>query len=295
MKKYFISIFLILTLFSNNVICEPNNILAAPEDITLKGNIREETVNSSLGEVKLRWPRKVEMLFGRNPLRATIEALRVVSKVVKTSGFPSKIQRLNIDWKIIFLDENLPSTQIPHNLISNCHPGWMTPPSNIYIVSQRVAGDCGGKKTKLHSKSIADSDLSEVLIHEIGHAIEYQILKNMFSSDRARAEGFATWFGRYASKYSSMISSSKLKKKDYLLAKTHIKKFPNKFIFDGSAYSYARASMVQDALVNKYGIRGLMKVYKRMRKEKIMFKDAIKKEYGWDKKRLKSEINNLLK
>src|SRR5262245_21610809 len=40
-----------------------NSFLAKPEDIKLSGNVREDQINSTLGQVHLRWPRSVEGLF----------------------------------------------------------------------------------------------------------------------------------------------------------------------------------------------------------------------------------------
>ena len=174
--------------------------LAAPEDIELKGNIRRERLNSSLGPIDLRWPRTAETLFGRTPLRAMADAARTVSKASRTSAFPSEIQGLNIEWKVVFMDADLPSTQIPAQLRNNCHPGWMTPPANIYIVAQRIAGNCGDQKTV--KSSVADSQLTETLVHEIAHVLEYHLLKKKPPSfNRMRSEGFATWFETFAAQY----------------------------------------------------------------------------------------------
>jgi len=46
----------------------------APDEIPLGAQIREEKLNSPLGPIKLRWTREVEKKFGRNPMRATVEA-----------------------------------------------------------------------------------------------------------------------------------------------------------------------------------------------------------------------------
>jgi len=177
------------------------NNMAAPQEIKLTGTTRAESMVSPVGKIDLRWPRSTEQLFGKTPQRAMSDAAAAVSRALKQAGFPSAIQNLHIDWNVVFMDENVPETQIPLYLISNCHPAWMTPVANLYVVGQRVAAGCGGGKSP--GSAVADSQLAQVLIHEMGHGVEYQILKGAFGGDRMRAEGFACWFEQYASDFSS--------------------------------------------------------------------------------------------
>jgi len=267
-----------------------SSYLAKPQDITLKGNLRREDINTSLGRMKIRWPRKAETFFGRTPMRAITDVAETVARALKTSAFPSHIQDIDTEWQIVFLDSNIPESQIPARLVKNCHPGWMTPPANIYIVSQRVAGLCG-KQQK--TKSVADADLAEVLLHEFGHAIEYQLLRRQFSGDRARAEGFATWFEMFASRYSSILSQSQIRRKTYKYARKAIQQNPS-YHFSGSAGDYARASMYFEAVVKKNGVNGLMRVYKEIAKKGTPFISAIDKELHLKPKKLQKEILKLL-
>lgn len=273
---------------SQEVQLAQNSYLARPGDITLKGNIRRERVSTELGNVELRWPRSVEVLFGRTPLRAVIAAARTVRRATRTAAFPREVQQLKPNWQIVFMDEKLPERQIPHNLISGCHPGWMVPPANIYIVAQRVAAGCGGSRPA--SASVADSQLEEVLVHEMGHSVEFHILKNEFGRDRKRAEGFATWFEMYASGYSSQINGRELKRETYARAKYAVKQNPGSFHFDGSALSYARASMYMAAIVDRRGIRGLMDVYRVMGEQHLSFSDAVEKKLLWKRAQLEKEV-----
>ena len=267
---------------------ELNTNLAAPADITLNGNIAAETITSSLGPVKLRWPRTVEQLFGRSPLRAVTDAARTVSRVIKTSSFPAYVQNMNVTWNIVFMDENLPAQQIPFNLVSACHPGWMTPPANIYIVAQRVAAGCGNAPRS--STSVADSTLAEVLVHEMGHAVEFQLLKGNSGEDRMRAEGFATWFALYAADYSSIMNGSEFKSNLFQNARYAIRQTPNSFEFQGTALDYARAAMYFVTIVDRRGLPGLMDVYSSITDEHLSFFAAISKKSYWDKKQLDDEV-----
>ncbi len=275
--------------------CAPasqNSRLAKPDDIKLNGNVRSEVINSSIGTIKLRWPRSVESLFGRTPLRATTDTARTVSRAVKNNAFPSHVQNLNLEWNVIFMDENLPEGQIPTSLVTNCHPGWMTPPANIYIVAQRVAGGCG---TTRSTTSVADSTLAEVLLHEMGHAVEFYLLNRNNSHDRVRAEGFATWWERYASQYSAILNQREIERRQFEAARYSFKQNTGPARFQGSFEDYSRASMYFTAATAPRGIQGLMDIYRSMNERGTPFIPAILGEMNWDERRLQKEIEQALR
>ncbi len=264
-----------------------NKNLVKPEDVKLEGTIRSEEIISTVGKIQIRWPRKIEALFGRTPVRAMADAAATLGRVLKNPAFPPKLQNLNLEWKIVFLDENLPENQIPTYLVTNCHPGWMTPPTNIYIVGQRVAGGCGGS---VHSSRIADSDLTEVLLHEMGHAVEYYLLGTMQNDDRQRAEGFATWFMNFAAEYSSILNARETKKKYLTAGKMAVEKNPETFNFTGSFEDYSRASLIFFTIASARSLRDLMEVYRYISSNKVKFEEAISPVLHWDNKRLNKEI-----
>jgi len=265
--------------------------LAKPEEIQLSGNTRRESLNSSVGTINLRWPRKIESLFGRTPLRAMTDAAQTVSKALRKGAVPSNLQKLNLTWQVVFLDQDLPETQIPSYLISNCHPGWMTPPANIYIVGQRVAGGCGGQKV---TAGVADSTLTEVLIHEMGHAIEYALLEGRSNpEERMRKEGFATWFESYAADSSSIISRGEIDRKLKAGATKSIQLSPT-FNFQGTAEDYARAAMFLRTVENKRGANGVFEVYNSVGKG-LPLLPAIQDAVGWNPQTVDGEVRKFLK
>lgn len=267
--------------------------LAAPEEVSLSGNVRSEKINSPLGEIELRWPRSAERLFGRTPLRATADAALTVSKVLSGAAFSSELQRLNLPWKVVFMDENLPEGQIPRQLISNCHPGWMTPPANIYIVAQRVAAGCGSGGSQVNT-SVADSQLTEVLVHEFAHAVEFQMLQKNYKMDRMRAEGFATWFEQYAAQFSSLLSRRDLQRRNAQAAAYARSKSPESFQFSGSAEDYSRASMYFSTVEDRFGISGVVSLYERMVTGGDTLFSGIEKEFSWDRERLEKEVDKII-
>ena len=262
-------------------------VLAKPDEIELDGNKRVEELSTNLGPLWLSWQRSSEREFGRTPRRAVIDAANTISKALKNGAFPTRIQTLNIPWKILFLDSNLPAEKIPASLIQNCHPGWMTPPANIYIVAQRVASGCGPAHS---SASIADSTLTEVLLHEMGHVVEFYLLDRQFIGDRMRAEGFATWFETYAADFSSILNKRTVFNLHLSSAKRSFRDNPKNFTFQGSAEDYARASLIFHAIVEERGLAGLVEVYKVMAKEQLLLFAAVEKALGWNREQLENEV-----
>lgn len=268
--------------------------LASPDEIVLDGTVRSEKISSALGEIGLRWPRKVEGVFGRTPLRATADAARTVSRAIHSPAFPSKIQNINLPWKIIFIDEEqLGNNTIPENLKNNCHPGWMTSPANIYIVAQRVAENCSNQKVPTGE---ADAAMSQVLIHEMGHALEFHMLEGVQEDPdhRMRAEGFASWFEYYAAEYSSLLSRSEIKNQFVNAARLSLEQQAKDFSFSGSALDYARASMYFFSIADRRGARGVLDIYEKMSTDNLGFFQAIEDAHGLDKERLEQEVERFI-
>ena len=261
--------------------------LASPQDIALKGAQISDSLSTSLGHVQLRGARSIERLFGRTANRAVIEAAQTVARVLRQPGWPASLHSLSPEWKIIFLDESLPETQIPWSLISNCHPGWMTPPANIYIVSQRIAAGCDGA-AKLSARD-ADVELMQVLLHEFGHVVEYHLLEGSGNSDRARAEGFATWFEFHAGDASPITKASARHLALGAAIADAGTRFRAAFEFTVSPDGYLTAAAPFAAIYKRRGVRGISDVYAAMRTDDAPFVPSVKKALGWSPERLAEE------
>lgn len=275
--------------------------LAAPHEVSLAGSVRREDMNTTLGPVALRWPRNIEGLFGRTPNRAVQEAASAISRTLRQSSFPSELLNADILWNIVFLDTREPTTQaqIPPYLVHNCHPGWMTPPANIYIVAQRVAGDCSVTKSQSKPSNIsgvADAELAEVLVHEFAHAIEYQLLRGKRNTtDRLQAEGFATWLEHYAATQSPMLNATSMQQKRLSDARASYKSSPTFVFARGDASDYARASMYFSAIQNRFGVRGIVDVYDTMSSSGVSLFAAVEQRLGWRKEQFEDEVARLLR
>ena len=135
--------------------------------------------------------------------------------------------------------------------------------------------------------------MMQVLLHEIGHVVEWYWLKGKGERDQARAEGFATWFEYYASEYSEItrksISRSNLGESIINAGRTYI--YKDSFAPDLDSYANAAAPFA--AIVSRRGIYGLAKVYNAMSQNNLSFNEAIKKELGWSAERLMKETSSL--
>ncbi len=266
--------------------------LALPSEIDLEGTVRRESVITPVGPMRVRWPRKIEMLFGRTPQRALVEAGTALRRALVGAGFPPELQSLRLDWEVVFMDEDLPEQQIPFSLITNCNPAWMTPPANIYVVGQRAAKGCGASSDRVDTK-LTDAGLTRILLHEMGHAIEHQLLKEQFGSDRARAEGFACWFEQYAADFSSLIPRGSTRSMYRGFARQALEQQVFRQGFGGTALDYAWAAMPFVYLEEKRGVRGVMQVYELLQ-QRVPLVEALARVSGKSQERLGKEIVQLL-
>ncbi len=303
-KKVILFIFSFSILYASALIAAPKSEmivikeepkLAAPEKIELKGSERHSELSSSVGPIDLRWQRDVEVFFGKTPERAMIEASQAVSRALNKGGFPVSLTNLKIHWNVVFFNENLPSGQIPNSLISGCHPGWMTSNGdvvNIYIRAKAVVAGCTGADPV--KGSVADARLAQVIIHEMGHGIEFYLGKGKLKQDRLRAEGFATWFEQYTAEFSSTLRGGDVRKYFQKLARKRKEIAPEIFSFNGSAYDYAYASMYFTALEKRFGVRGLFKVYETMIGKGLDLFSSIEERFHWSRGRLEDEVQKVI-
>lgn len=265
--------------------------LAAPKEMEIAGLERYANITGALGTVNLRWARSAEELFGRTPERAVIESMTGVKRALY-SLFPSMKLLSNIkSWEIIFLDETLPVKQIPALLVSRCHPAWMTPPSNLYFVAQRIAAGCSNNSAHL-SKSEADKELTKVVMHEIGHSIEFLLLGGQQNRDMVTAEGFATWFTSFASDYSVFFSKGTEQKKQLQLAKAALLQLSGRS-FEGTEADYVIASLPFHLIQKQRRLSSLGALYGVLGQGKGLAV-ALEEVFGWNEKKLQSLMKGML-
>jgi hypothetical protein len=168
----------------------------------------------------------------------------------------------------------------------------MTPIANLYVVAHRVAAGCGGRAAQ---SSVADAELTHILIHEIGHAIEFQLLRGAMGGDRARAEGFASWFEMYASEFSSVVPSGSVRRTYYSTAARAFAGGATLESFDGGFEGYAIASTPFAAIAARRGVRGIAEIYDAMTQKQLDLAGAIDARLGWNRERLLDEAKRVVK
>ena len=259
---------------------EPRDIPKA-EDVELRGATRSASFSTPLGTMDVRWQRSVEKCFGRSPNRAISEAASAVNRALRTARFDESITRERRDWSLVFIDRASAVSQFPVALSLGGHPGFMVPPNQIYMVVDYISPHC-------EANDDVDALLTQVLLHEMGHVLEFALLDGVGGNDRKRSEGFAAWFEGYSSKFSSTVPKGSVQERYRSLIRSQ--SGVGSSAFDGSGEDYALASLEFEAIVERKGISGLMKVYETMTRERTSFYEALNKQYGWDQKDLQREV-----
>ena len=262
-----------------------------PNQIQLEGNTRSVDMASPLGRIELRWPRTLEKIFSRTPERAVADAARTASRALKSGGFPTHLTALDLSWRIIFLDQNLPETQIPSQVVSNCHPGWMYPPADIFIVAQRVAAGCVAGESVSAEK--ADAALARVLLHEMGHAIEFALMKGEGARDPMRAEGFASWFEGFSARYSSLVDDQVVVDEYRALGIKALENGNRGFFFTGSPEDYGLGALHFRLLEKKRGVAGIIALYQKDLSRGAGFIQSLRDDFAWGDERWMKEIRGL--
>jgi hypothetical protein len=208
----------------------------------------------------------------------------VVTKALRSGRFTADVRYARREWQLVFIDKAAALSQFPLDLTVNQHPGFMIPPHNIYLVSDFIAPGCV-------RSNLSEEALQRVLLHEMGHVIEYIILGEQSGIfDRERAEGFATWFEYYAmgrlGQLGDAYRSAVPRRRD--------ERDLSSKVFRGTREDYLGAAVRQQAIVDKRGVSGLMSVYTVIRDRRIDFDAAVHEAIGWDKPAFLRQIEAVL-
>ena len=272
--------------FRSKAACRASEPQTIPktEDVELRGATRSSSFGTPLGTMDVRWQRSVEKCFGRSPSRAISEAASAVNRALRTARFDEGIQHERRDWSLVFIDRASAVSQFPMALSLGGHPGFMVPPNQIYMVVDYISPHC-------EASGDVDALLTQVLLHEMGHVLEFALLDGAGGNDRKRAEGFAAWFEGYSAKFSSTVPKGSVRERYRALIRS--REGVGTSAFDGSGEDYAIASLEFEAIVERKGISGLMSVYETMGLERCSFYEALHKKFGWDRKDLERAVKEL--
>lgn len=251
--------------------------IVAPEFVDVGVSSRTNSFSSSVGMMHARWARELERCYKSAPSKAVAEAARTVSRALRASRLLSHVQQKRREWSFVFTDQAHAITQFPVGVVQGKHPGFMLPPNKIYILSDFIAPTC-------MENPIHDELLIQVLLHEMGHVVEYMLLGEPSVMDnRERGEGFATWFEQYSAAYSSMVDEERVG--SYFKALEQSTETGANGEFKGTPQEYARAAVPFKMIVAKKGIASIAKVYRQLQREPSSVQAAIMRVFGWSERR----------
>ncbi|HMO01841.1 MAG TPA: hypothetical protein PKD37_02035 [Oligoflexia bacterium] len=240
-------------------------LLPNPSEIKIEGGKRRTKVNSQIGIISLSWSRADEQSFGTSLERALSDTTQAISRAIRQFGISDLVQNgANQEIEMAFIDGALEKKDIPFGLVTNCHPAWMQPPNKLFFVPERMVSACGYNNKKLSSKE-AIQELFLSLAHEIGHLIEWRMLGDrQFGENRARAEGFATWFANYASGFSPLFLANEQELFLLRVARANpISEGAFQGNFGDSIVDYAWVGLWFSEIVRLKGLKVLEKIYRR--------------------------------
>ncbi|MFN5061741.1 MAG: hypothetical protein ACK5GN_02740 [Pseudomonadota bacterium] len=254
------------------VVCQDKSIddVAAPDALDVGRDTRTAEVNSDLGPIKVRWSRSIERCFATNPARLVSESAQAVNRALRNGRFTESLRYIRREWTIAFVDRNTAVGQFPLALTLGRHPGFMIPPNRIYLVTDYIAPDCADRE-------VSDGVLLKVLLHEIGHVLEFILLgERQGPPDRERAEGFAVWFEQYSADFTMGLPKGSVRAYYESLARSAR---PGQR-FTPDPQGYAVSGMRFQKIVERKGIAGLMGVYEIIREQQLPFEVAVERAFS---------------
>jgi hypothetical protein len=266
MRKLTITTILLLTIFFH-VSSQFSSLVAqqiiTPDKIELAGAHKNFSFTTPFGELRLRWKVTSDNPFGTNPYQIVKETWIAAGKVVSRSTFPTWLRSSKYQWNMIFMDQDTTARSNPFNSI-NCHPAWITPPANIYVSSYLISTSCGREKL---NTNVARDRLKSTLMHEFGHALEYQLLgESIAYAQRFHSEGFAEWFETEANLQLSGNSNEKRLK--LANAKVLFDLSWDPLSFNSSPEDYLKSFAMMTAIIDKFGLSKIIKAYDNAREMK---------------------------
>ena len=271
----------------NRLVCKDKDLeeVASPEDLDVGKDARTAQFSTELGPMKVRWSRSIERCFATPPARAVGEAAAAVNRALKSGRFTSDVRYSRREWTLGFIDKTTAISQFPLALTAGRHPGFMIPPNRIYIVPDHISAGCGNQE-------IADDMLIQVLLHEMGHVVEYILLgERQTPPDRERAEGFAVWFEQYSAEYASSLPKGQVRA--YYAALARMADGAREFSPDPQGY--ANAGVRFQTIVDRKGVGGLMSVYTAIREQLIPFDAAVERAFTWDRATFERQVKEFRK
>jgi hypothetical protein len=268
--------------------------LDSADRIDLGSNCHKESFSSGFGRFNVRWCRSIEGCFSVSPGQGVRSAAKVVWEALREGGFLSELGESvrEREWTFTFTTNQVAFDQFPAEILLGHHPGFLVPPSSVYLIADNINAGCGGdlgiRSGALRGEGrhlepdVAKVVLTGVLLHEFGHLIEHLLLGGgSILQDRARAEGFAVWFEGYALKFiSDSDGGRELRSYNRYLASRFGGGVGNEGKFSEDVRGYSEAGERFRRLVDGGGLAKLLRLYRLIREEGVSFDEARRRVFG---------------
>ena len=236
---------------------------------------RRQRVRGPLGAMTFFSPRTLQRHIDRDPRAIVVGAFGRAQRILQSNDFPTFLRGTKYDWQLFF-ESSKQHRGAGHLSSQRCHAAWMGPPANIFIAADRLASNCGTADRPPHKIA---SELHSVMVHEIGHAIEFQLMGKGFGRrQRWHSEGFASWFETLSDGKSTPNSRQEM----YRAAQRSFSEDWRPVLFKGAKTDYARSFAMIATVAERTSILTLLKVYQEMDDTNCRFDQAVERVVGWD-------------
>ena len=212
--------------------------------------------------------------------------VKISRQVLLEHGFPDRLLEADYRWQLFFYKQKVKQRGAFSS--RHCHAAQIGPPANIFLAVDALRSDCG---TRRLSDSELKLEFARTLIHELAHAIEFQLMGRGFSRrKRWHSEGFATLFETLSTEVFPASHPESLRAK----AKELLRPGWRPVLFNGSAGDYLRSFALISAIAYREDKSELFAVYRRMDQENLSFEEAVEAELGLNKQKLVLESLHFL-
>lgn len=261
-----------------------------------EGSIKELSLETSLGLVQVLTQDGVERLYsGPGRDNAVLEAVSKAHEAMQKVGFPARVIEHAFPWRMVLL-RDIPRPLSNRMLSSSrCHAAWMGPPATIVVAVNRLTPRCYGQMRggSSHSGYSQRDAFVGILLHEIGHAIEFRLMGKAFGRrQRWHSEGFAQWFEQKVREV--LLDDPKLFELKRAEAKDVFNSAWRPELFHGSRDDYLQSFALVASIAEFYGLQSLLSVYETMDLNTCSFSEAVSKRFGWDLQSWSEESFNFL-
>lgn len=255
-------------------------------------NIALDSFDTPLGLVHFRTPRTAPGDEVSRLKRSVVRAWSLAALAAEDLALPAPLPDRQLGWSVSLSEGNILTGKGGANDKAYCHSAWIGPPADIVIDGYRLTHPCDSSE----SVPLREKRLVRSLVHEVGHAIEFQMLGRGFSRrQRWHSEGFAVWFEMAALPLLEdtprllgpvqaprvVLERSALNER-VRSAFAQSSKSWQPMYFAGTPDDYARSYGMIAAIVRSGGVESLRRVYGLMDARHLSFEESVRGVLGWD-------------